>query len=374
MASGPQTNVIGALLIGLGILYVMPHGVMVSGRNDFVHFYIGGLLYGTPDIHSAEVNQQKQIELTGVVMSNSYFIRPTFYGFLLKPFSWLPYYPAYLVFQGISLLCLLFFLWAFAPAHNGLVTLAVMSPPLIANFVLGQDVTLLLGVLTITILLARKHADFAAGLALSLCAIKFHLFLLLPAAVLFQRRWKIFGGGATGGLVVFMIGLGSGGLVVYKELFDLLRNPVNHPLPAIMPNLRGFVYAIAGENTPLLVTLALVTAAAVCFLAWRAESFEIAFAYCLIGGVLVNFHSYMQDCLLLLFAMALLTDRYESKSVMGLLMVAQLPFPYILLYTGPPYSILFHLLPILTLIAAVRWYTSYKHKNPILVDLIAKPA
>jgi hypothetical protein len=366
------TNLIGALLIGLCILYAMPHVVLVTGRNDFAHFYIGGLLYGTPDIHSAEVNQQKQVELTGVVMSNSYFIRPTFYGFLLKPFSWLPYYPAYLVFQAISLFCLALFLWTFAPGHNSLVTLAVMSPPLIANFVLGQDVMLLLGFLTITILLARKHADFAAGLVLSLCAIKFHLFLLLPAAVLFQRRWKILGGGATGGLVLFIIGLGSGGLVVYKGLFDLLRKPVNHPLPAIMPNLRGFVYAIAGENTPLLVTLWLVTAAAVLFLAWRAESFEVAFSYCLIGGVLVNFHSYMQDCLLLLFAMALLTDRYESKSVMRLLMVALLPFPYIFLYAGPPYSIVFHLLPIFTLIAAVRWYTSSKYKAPV-VALAAKP-
>src|SRR6185503_15788753 len=111
----------------------------------------------------------------------------------------------------------IFFLWAFAPAHSGLVTLAIMSPPLIANFVLGQDVTLLLGFLTITILLARKHADFAAGLVLSLCAIKFHLFLLLPAAVLFQRRWRILGGGAVGGVVLFLIGLGSGGLVVYQD-------------------------------------------------------------------------------------------------------------------------------------------------------------
>jgi hypothetical protein len=119
---------------------------------DFAHFYIGGLLYGTPAIHSAEANQQKQIELAGVSMANSYFIRPAFYGFLLKPLRWLPY------------------LRSFAPGRHDLLILAAMTPPLIVNFVPGQD-----------------------------------------------------------------------------RLLALLRNPIDSPIPAIMPNLRGFVYAIAGD-------------------------------------------------------------------------------------------------------------------------------
>src|SRR5215471_18985022 len=124
-------NLLGAILIGLCVLYTMPYIVMWTGRNDFAHFYIGGLLYGTPAIHSMEANQQKQIELTGVIMANSYFIRPTFYGFLLKPLSWLPYYPAYLVFQAISLGCLIFFLRTFSPGRHDLLILAAMTPPLI---------------------------------------------------------------------------------------------------------------------------------------------------------------------------------------------------------------------------------------------------
>ena len=39
--------------------------------------------------------------------------------------------------------------------------------------------------------------------------------LLLPAAVLLHRRFRIFWGGLTGGLILFLIGTGSGGFVVY---------------------------------------------------------------------------------------------------------------------------------------------------------------
>lgn len=355
-----HVNLIAAILIGVCVLYTMPYIVMVTGRNDFAHFYIGGLLYGTPAIHSAEANQQKQIELTGVIMANSYFIRPTFYGFLLKPLGWLPYYPAYLVFQTISVMCLIFFLRAFAPGRHDLLILAAMMPPLIANFVLGQDVMLLVGILTATILLARRGADFAAGLILTLCAIKFHLFLFLPAAVLLHRRFRIFWGGLVGGLILFVMGLGSGGFVVYPMLLNLLRNPINSPIPSIMPNLRGFVYAIAGDNTAFLVSLSVIVAGVVLYLAWRAETFEHTVAYCLIGGVLVNFHAYMQDCLLFLVAFALLPRNRELKTAIAFLTVAILPFPYIALYAGPPYSALFDLLPLSALAAAVVAYSRQK--------------
>jgi len=270
--------------------------------------------------------------------------------------SWLPYYRAYVTFQILSFGCLLFFLWFFGRSNKDLLTLAIMSPPLIANFILGQDVMLLVGLLTLTILLVRKGADFPAGLVLSLCAIKPHLFLLIPAAVLFHRRWKILQGAAVGGLVLGAVGLGSGGFAAYTKLFELVRNPVNSPQPLLMPNLRGFVNAITGgDNMPLLLTLWVATAAIVCFLAWRAESFESAVAYCLIGGVLVNFHAYMTDCLLLLPALALLNPQRESNLANRMLTIAVLPFPYIALCAGPPYSPVFYLLLIATLLAAVRF-------------------
>jgi len=356
-------KLICAAIIGLAILYVMPVRVMVAGRNDFAHFYIGGMLYGTPDIHSPEVNFQKQIDLFGIIMANSYFIRPTFYGFLLKPLSWLPYYSAYLVFQCISLLCVVLFLRTFTRTYKDLLPIALMSPPLIANFILGQDVTLLLGFLTIAVLLTRKGLDFAAGFVLAFCAIKIHLFLLVPVALLFHRRWRILGGGMAAGLLFAIIGLASGGVAVYTKLFEMARNPMSHPAPEIMPNLRGFVFAIlGGQNATLLVVLWLCTAVVACYLIWKAETLERALAFALIGGLLVNFHSYMQDSLLLLIGLALLTDRYQPKYVTRWLTISVLPFLYVLLYYAPPYSGLFHLSVIISLIAAVRGHSNAENR------------
>jgi len=214
---------------------------------------------------------------------------------------------------------------------------------------------LLMGILTLTVLLVRKGADFPAGLVLALCAIKPHLFLLLPAALLFHRRWKMLQGAAAGGFILAAIGLGSGGFAVYTRLFELLRNPVNSPQPWLMPNLRGFVYTLTGgENDALLLTLWLATAALVLLLAWRAETFETAIAFCLVGGVLVNGHAYMADCALLLPALALVAESAESKPVIRLLTIAVLPFPYIFLCVGPPYSAGFYLLIIAVLLTAFR--------------------
>jgi hypothetical protein len=349
-------DLIAAVAIGLCILYVMPHLVMVTGRNDFTNLYLGGLLYGTPEYYSPTTNQQQQVELTGAIQVNCYFQRPPFYGLLLKPLSWLPYYRAYLVYQALSLLCVIYFVWSFALEHKDLLPLAIMSPPLIANFILGQDVTLVLALLTATILLTRRRADFAAGMILSICAIKFHLLTLVPVAVLLHRRFRIFSGAVTGGLILFLVGLGGGGFAVYPRLLALLRNPLNHPAPEIMPNLRGFVYAFTGENLGLVLVLSAFVAAVTSFLARKAESFEAAFGYCLLGGLLVSFHAYMQDCLVLLFAFVLLPAGPEFKLVRKIWAIMLSPVPYVMLYLGPPFSPVFHVLPLMTLAAAIYCY------------------
>ena len=46
--------------------------------------------------------------------------------------------------------------------------------------------------------------------------------------------------------------------------------------------------------------ISLVVVAAVIFLMVRAGSYEKAFAYALIGGLVANFHAYIQDPMLLL--------------------------------------------------------------------------
>ena len=49
----------------------MPLDRMANAQNDFVHWYVGGFLYGTPDIHLQAPNHAKQAELLGSTLDYS---------------------------------------------------------------------------------------------------------------------------------------------------------------------------------------------------------------------------------------------------------------------------------------------------------------
>ena len=153
-----------AALIGAALFALMPLARMMRAENDFIHWYVGGTLFGTSDLHIEKANQDLQLKFMGAVLDHSYFIRPTFYGLLLKPLTWMPYLTSYVVFQIFSVGCLLFFLKTYARQWPDISVFAIMSVPIISNLVNGQDVTLLLAFCTASLMLARKGATFLPGL------------------------------------------------------------------------------------------------------------------------------------------------------------------------------------------------------------------
>ena len=356
MESAPKNrwlDLAAAGLIGLCLLSLMPVRRMIAGQNDFVHFYIGGLLFGTPDLHSPEANQAKQRELIGGALDNSYFIRPTFYGFFLKPLAWMPYRTAYIAFQSLSLFCFGVFLYFFTPQFPRLPVLSAMSAPLLANFINGQDVVLLVCAVTLAMVAVRRGHDVAAGLLLALCCcFKFHLLAVIPVALLLYRKWRVIAGGAIGGVVLAIITAFGGGMTAARQVISLLRNPVNSPQAEIMPNLRGLVVDFAGENLPLLLVACLLVVGLVIWLCVQTRDFECAMGYCLIGGLLTGFHSYLQDCLLVLLAAALLMPKLTAVPVRNLLLFATTPPLYVILMCGRPWSALVPLFFVAILAAA----------------------
>ena len=330
---------VGALALGISLLFLMPVDRMLIGQNDFAHFYIGGILFGTPDLHSPEANFALQKKLVGGVLEHSYFIRPTFYGAFYKPLAALPYRTAYLVFQVFSLICCCFFVRWNLRRLPGFAALAIMFPPLLANFVNGQDVMLLVTLCSLSLLLAENNRDFAAGLVLSLAAFKPHLFLLTPLSVGFHKRWKFLAGASTGLATLFLVGLIGGGLESQRKLWQIIRNPDSSPYSGIMPTWRS----VDGSGGPAYVLMCLATVLLIGYLARRSKSFSSAFAWCLVGGLLISFHAYMQDCLLLLLALAVLAKELPRSASMTLLLVA-LPLPYFFLQWGRPFSGIFVLI------------------------------
>lgn len=363
MVSSPQENrdfwtmLAVAAIVGALLFLLMPIPQMLRAENDFVVWYTGAKLFGTPDLHIQKANQDLQLKYLGRVFEHSYFIRPTFYGLLLKPLSWMPYLPAYVVFQVFSVgVCLLYFLRTYARQWKDIYVFAVMSVPVISNIVNGHDVTLLLAFCTASLMLARKNRDFLAGLVFALCAIKFHLFILTPVAMLAHKRWRIFWGAVVGEFGLFLLGLTGGGWSVFLSWIALLRNQENHPYPELMPNLRGMVFALTGGpgGTGLMILLSLLVVGVVIFLAIRAESYEKAFAYTLMGGLIVNYHAYIQDPMLLLLVSAILFDGTESRGFRVTMQLLLFPVAYILLMWRPPFSATYTILVLVALGFAFR--------------------
>ena len=358
-----KLDLLSAAMIGLLFFAFMPWSRMISAQNDFVHFYIGGLYYGHPEIFSPEANYAKQRELIGATLEHSFFGRPAFYGFFLKPLTWLGYMPAYWLFQFGSLAALVVFLKLNLRRYDSLLPLCLMSPALAANFVNGQDVMYLLLFCSLSLVCIEEDWDVAAGLALAACAIKPHLFLLTPLAAVFFKRWRVLLGGAIGGVILIALSLGSGGWKSQLELMRQLGNPEHSPYPDLMPSLRS----LTGGHIEVFLALALAVVGATVWLMRRARSYETAFGWALIGGLLAAYHAYIQDCLLLILALVLL-HQDTAKPTRAVLLAAVLPFAYVPLAAGYPYSGVFPILLLAVIGSQLVHTLRLRSAAPLLVN------
>ena len=325
------------LLIFLGLLQ---RDRFFPGRNDFLQLYAGAKLSGTPDLYSPIAARRIHRESTGVELVGVYYSRPPFYADLLRPLGWLPYRAAYWTFESISFAAFAVFLILFVPQCKELVLFSSLCFPLLSNFLNGQDVTLVLLLAAGSILAIRLEHDFIAGLLLSLCAIKGHLFVVTPLVFLIYRRWMVLAGGAAGGVVLTALSFLTDGGDWPRRYLTLLANPELHPNPSSMPNLRGLIFGLTGHEYPAVYWLLTILVVAVTvWLAWKIQDLEMAFGMSLVAGLLAGYHAYLQDALLLLLPFAIVIAKSKVVSLRVLIALAILPPIYICLLMGRPYNV-----------------------------------
>lgn len=341
VAAGKLRN---ALMLIPGIVILLSLASMHSGRilkghNDFLQLYCGSRLVGTADLYSVEANKRVQREAIGLELEGVYFSRPPFYAFLLSPLGWLSYPYAYAVFQIVSLLSVAAFLRLYLPQLSELALYCSLSVPLLASFATGQDLGLVLLLAGLSMLLVKEDREFLAGLMLALCAIKFHLFLLMPLVLLIHRRWRVLMGGAAGGTALVLTSFVAGGPYWFQAYAILLRNPALHPGSEHMPNLHGLLSVLSISSLPAEAWLSLVVTAMVAFIAWKTPDVELALAFALVGGLLISFHAYVQDCVILLLVFVVICSKPVSRAERAIAALAVLPPVYLLLLLGKPYSL-----------------------------------
>lgn len=325
-------------LIVLGVLGYTQRDRFVPGRNDFVQLYAGARLSGTSQLYEPDASKKIHLEVLGVWLESVYYSRPPFYGFLLRPLGTLPYLSAYWLFQAMSFGAFVWFLWIWAPRHRELVVFASLCLPVLSNFLAGQDLAFALLASALAIEAMRRGHDFAAGLLLALCATKIHLFALVPVVLLINQRWKVLGGGASAGVVLAAISFLSDGWDWPRRYLVLLSNPELHPGPDHMPTLRGLIFAVTGgESQAWLIALSTLVVLALLWIAWRS-SVEFGLAFALVGGLLIGYHAYLQDCMILLLTFVLVLEHSRSPALRGAIALAISPPVFLLLLGGKPWN------------------------------------
>jgi hypothetical protein len=309
----------------------------LKAQNDFTAFYVGAKLAGSPDLYSRSANLEAVKSLHGFTMETVVYIRPPFYAALLKPLILFPFRTAYLLFSLATLGCILWFVLKFSRSCPALPFFSSFSIPFLASLCGGQDTPFLLALVGGSVLLSRREKDFAAGLLLSLCAIKFHLFVFVPVMLILKKRWSMVGGGALGTAILTALGIAVAGPGALLEYANVLRDPWINASAIIMPNLHGLVASLNGDTS---MELILVSAVCALFL-WitlRTDNYELLLAVALVCGLLVSFHSAIFDDVLLFVVFVLITSATDNKLLIAASSLVLTPLFYMMLLSEASYG------------------------------------
>ena len=282
---------------------------------------------------------------------------PPFEALIFVPFSFLPYFAAYLLWNLFSLLILLLLLYLLRP-HIGLlrqVSIACWLFALLGFFptffalLQGQDIILLLLIFTLVFIFQKKHCEFTAGCCLGLGLFRFHLVLPLVVVWLLEKRQKALFGLILVAFVLALISVamvGTEASINYPGSVWRMEQVMGRPgtvVPSGMPNLRGllenpFTHLISRSFSE--VVLVLLSTALVLFTAFLGKSapattFNLGFSLCVMVALVVGYHTFAYDLSLLMLPIVLVADHLDEEGgVRGWMWLALLA-PILLLFLAP---------------------------------------
>ncbi|MEO8028504.1 MAG: glycosyltransferase family 87 protein [Bryobacteraceae bacterium] len=312
------------------------------GMNDFLPRYSQARFVGAGDLYDVKANYREQDHATGMHISGLPDRLP-WEALLMAPLSRLPYLWAYWIWIGINLAAffLLVLLWL---APRGFALWGAVFFPVAATLILGQDGILLSLCLAGTLLLAKNHQDWAAGLVLALCTAKPHLFVLVPLALIVHRRWSIVYGAIVGTTGLLILGTVAAGWDWPARLWPLLKSM---PGDWHAVGTRPTVFEL-GVNS---VSIAVAIAVAIVFviLIWRSSSLEAGIGAAFIGSLLIAPHGAVYDLPILLVALLAMPLPSHARRLRFALLT---PIPYWLLLRGSPWTWVFILMLLATAAAS----------------------
>ena len=332
--SGPL--VIALCLFGFAVnCVIIGPGAFQSaaeGQNDFRQFYIGGKLAGTGRSYNQSRIVEAQREAFGYSNLHLTPVRLPFYYLFLSPLARLPYSLALWLWTASTILAAILFVGLYPGVRRSQFAIAACwSLPLVFSIAIGQDVSFILLILATTLRVFYAGNPLLAGLILSLCAIKFNLFLLLPLLFLGKREGRLAAGFCIGTISLLAVSFIAGPSWL-RSYIALILDPAVDPNSPLMPNVHSLVASIPGrEFVEFFVSLAVI--ALVWFIARRAR-FDVALAATLLGSILLTRHAYLQDCAILAGSLVTLFEQFGRPLVRNCALVLLLPFAYMFILIG----------------------------------------
>ncbi len=224
-----------------------------------------------------------------------------------------------------------------------LVTLLMLSYPLVIEFYVGQLVILIFFGFYMSYRDFQRGHEFRAGLWLASLVLKPQYLPVLVLVLLYKRRWHAFAGVAAGGLAVLVASLavgGVGGMVGYVKMI-LLDYPKYSGGMAIDPHSmitwRGMVFDVlpwlgSGGGLALTALLSILCLAALVPIwneGWAPQDphFHTQMLATMIVTQLVAYHSHLHGAILLIVPAVLMVVSRRALRPMQWLMAAALIGP-----------------------------------------------
>jgi Glycosyltransferase family 87 len=383
-----------------GLVYYFAHNFAERQKGtDFPDRYAAARMvlegYGH-QLYDFRAQQQFQIRYAGRI--GEYYIHPPFETLLFLPIClWSPQ-TGYLIWCLLNVgvlacIAILFQRYIFKRFDwRILLPLFFLFPPVLINFLQGQDSLLLLLVMTLAVVELRRDRDFTAGCLLSCGLFKFHIVLTLIVLVALLRRKGVLGGFAFVSTMLLLISAGISGwafLTAYPRfLMTLSSLPLAGIHPQAMANIRGLV-SISGIAADTAARLAFIGIASVVVFwhAWRSfkgttsgydDVRNLAFGNFVLVAILVSYHLSISDLCIALLPMGLFSQylaehtgipRWVRLSLVSSQCVLFLPPLHVLslarhVYVYPVIPIL--LMLVLTSAASFRGIPRHVHGSAVL--------
>jgi len=297
---------VASIGILLGALWVSHYRAGGLCGSDFPVFRAGGELAGTDELYSAAAAQAIQKSELGCTSPSAVFIRPPYFAELMRPWTWMPFWRSFVLWRAANVAAIGIFVWMWPGRREWTLLACAWSVPLAHGIIVGQDTGfVLMWVGIAAALMNGGRAQTGAGLSLSMCAAKFHLFVLVPLVFRSGGRRMALGFAAGAGLLLAVSFAVQGAHWPGQFLAAIQDAPID-PAPEMLFNLRG----VARGHVALEAALAVMEMGAVVYICQRAD-FSFSLAATIVGGILISRHQTFAD-LALFIPVASIVARHES--------------------------------------------------------------